>query len=115
MQIGAAQHQLKQNPKMIAERKEFTTVTLRLQNSPAVVEVMNDVMKEQNIKTAQGVIEFVLLDYAKKCLLLTKELEYKESTRVQNQNQREYSEEEITKLRKKILDIKSAFQIINQF
>lgn len=46
--------------------KEFKTITLRnLDKNTDVVDIMNNVMNDTNIATGQGIIEYIIKDYAK--------------------------------------------------
>ncbi|AYQ31360.1 hypothetical protein DTQ70_03845 [Runella sp. SP2] len=55
---------LNYNVKMIANEKEFRTITLRgLDEKPEIVAIMNKVMKTHGLKTGQSVIERIIIDY----------------------------------------------------
>lgn len=111
---GASSTTLNQNKKMIAETKDFKTITLRgLEEKPEVVKIMNDVMTKEGLKTGQSVIEFIITDYDKKA----KELEAKKE-KYENFYHNHYKvvdrqEKEIETLKAALKALKNAFQLIN--
>lgn len=111
---GANAITLNQNQKMIAETKDFKTITLRgLEEKPEIVKIMNDVMAKEGLKTGQSVIEFIITDYDKKA----KELEVRKE-KYENFYHNHYKivdsqEREIETLKAALKAIKNAFQLIN--
>lgn len=108
-------HQLPTQTKMIAETKDFKTITLRgLEEKKNLVEIMNKVMHVQGLKTGQSVIEFIISDYAQKI----DELEYiKAKRKAENQNYyqwRNEKEAETEGLKQTIKAVKFAFKRIEE-
>lgn len=108
-------HQCLTSKKMIANTKDFRTITLRgLDEKPNIVGTMNEVMKEQGLKTGQAVIEFIINNYTQ----LQQELNTVKAKReVERQNYYKWSserEDEIVELKQTIKAVKVAFQKIEE-
>ena len=100
---------------MIAESKDFKTITLRgLEDKKNLVEIMNQVMKQEGLKTGQSVIEFIIADYAKKAARLQEVTEKREAERRQYYQWQAKNEEENEILKGKLKTIKTAFQLLNE-
>lgn len=100
---------------MIANTKDFRTITLRgLDEKPNIVGTMNEVMKQQGLKTGQAVIEFIINNYTQ----LQQELNTVKAKReVERQNYYKWSSErddEITGLKQTIKAVKVASQKIEE-
>lgn len=112
---GSRAHQPPIQTKMIAESKDFKTITLRgLEEKKNLVEIMNKVMQVQGLKTGQSVIEFIISDYAQKL----EELEHVKAKRnAENQNYYQWrgqKEEEVAKLSNVIKVVKNAFSLLDK-
>jgi hypothetical protein len=100
---------------MIAESKDFKTITLRgLEDKKNLVEIMNQVMKQEGLKTGQSVIEFIITDYAKKAARLEEVTEKREAERKKYYQWSEKNQEENEILKGKLKTIKTAFQLLNE-
>ncbi|WP_162793674.1 hypothetical protein [Runella rosea] len=100
---------------MIAESKDFKTITLRgLEDKKNLVEIMNQVMKQEGLKTGQAVIEFIIADYAKKAARLEEVTRKREAEKKQYYQWQATNEEESEILKGKLKTIKTAFQLLNE-
>lgn len=96
--------------------KDFKTITLRgLEEKPELVKIMNDVMKVRDIKTGQGIIEYIIADYAK-----TKDELKKQHEKARNFSDNHYKvveeyEAENTRLKTFIHNLQAAFKSVSSF
>ena len=115
MRDGAELHQPNQSKKMIAnsEKKDFKTITLRDMNEkPDLVNIMNEVMEKEGIKTGQSVIEYIIKDYdctkkAYQALQKKSEEQYRDYYRWRNEFEEKYQ-----KLEENLNLVKKAFKIL---
>ncbi|MDF7818123.1 hypothetical protein P1X15_10975 [Runella sp. MFBS21] len=96
-----------------SEKKDFKTITLRDMNEkPDLVNIMNEVMEKEGIKTGQSVIEYIIKDYdctkkAYQALQNKSEEQYRDYYRWRNEFEEKYQ-----KLEENINLVKKAFKIL---
>ncbi len=96
--------------------KDFKTITLRgLEEKPELVKIMNVVMKERDIKTGQGIIEYIISDYAKTKAELKKQQEKARNFSDNHYKVVEEYEAENTRLKTFIQTIQAAFKSLTSF
>lgn len=96
--------------------KDFKTITLRgLDDKPAIVKIMNDVMKKQEIKTGQAIIEFIIADYAKTKAELETQRQKAKTFSDNHYKVVEQLEAENSKLKAFIQSIQAAFKSLTSF
>lgn len=100
---------------MIAETKDFKTITLRgLEEKKNLVEIMNQVMQTKGLKTGQSVIEFIISDYAQKLAELEATKEKREEERQRYYKWSSQKEDKIEELSTTLKTIKAAFALLNK-
>lgn len=100
---------------MIAETKDFKTITLRgLEEKKNLVEIMNQVMQTKGLKTGQSVIEFIISDYAQKLAELETVKQKREEERKKYYNWSSQKEDKIEELSTILKTVKEAFKLINK-
>lgn len=108
-------HQQPTQTKMIAETKDFKTITLRgLEEKKNLVEIMNQVMQTKGLKTGQSVIEFIISDYAQKLAELEAIKLKREGERQRYYKWSSQKEDKIEELSTTIKTIKDAFALLNK-
>lgn len=92
--------------------KEFSTITLRnldKDSNADIIEIMNQVMNDTNIKTGQSVIEYIVRDYAKlKDVLVYTKSSCNQRLKESDKNIRELSD--LVRKQRKALDAYIEFQ-----
>jgi hypothetical protein len=91
--------------------KDFKTIVLRNMDSRGMeetVKIMNDVMKNEGIKTAQSVIPFIITDYARLKRL-------NEDQRQRHRAIQDNLETEISKLNNQLQKVNKALYHFQQF
>ena len=100
---------------MIAETKDFKTITLRgLEEKKNLVEIMNQVMQTKGLKTGQSVIEFIISDYAQKLTELETVKQKREEERKNYYNWSSQKEDKIEELSTILKTVKDAFKLLNK-
>ena len=100
---------------MIAETKDFKTITLRgLEEKKNLVEIMNQVMQTKGLKTGQSVIEFIISDYAQKLAELETVKQKREEERKKYYQWSSQKEDKIEELSTILKTVKDAFKLLNK-
>lgn len=100
---------------MIAETKDFKTITLRgLEEKKNLVEIMNQVMQTKGLKTGQSVIEFIISDYAQKLAELETVKQKREEERKKYYQWSSQKEDKIEELSTILKTVKDAFKLLTK-